>query len=585
MEDSHLIADLVAVIGIALLGGLVARRLGQPAVLGYIIAGIVLGPNTPGITVDREQVDLLANVGVAFLMFGIGVEFSISEILGVRRIALIGGALQIPLTVMLGAAAGLAVGWSWQASLILGGGFALSSSIFALTFLIRRGEMETPHGKITLGLMVVQDLALIPMIALLPVLEGHNDHLIEALARSFGTAAAALAIVLVLGTRLVPRVLEIVAQTESRELFLMTVVIIALGTAAAAERAGLSIALGAFLAGLVVSESEFDRHVLSEIAPLRDLFSTVFFVAIGMLLIPSEIIENWEVVVLFMLVLISGKTLITGGSLLAGGADHRSAALCATVVAQMGEFSFVLAGESLADGILNNNQYGLILAVAVGSIIATPFVSRAGYPLADLAEHLPGIEAREADTWEENTPPVEFSQHAIICGYGRVGAVLGDALQKRGFKYAVIELNPAIVRHLREEDIPAFYGDAGSDHLLIHAGIASAKALIVTTPDLVSAPAAIRHARRLNPNINIITRAPTSGDIDILRAAGADEIIQPEFEAGMEAIRYALREFGVSMRETSAIIGRKRTDYYAGSAAESGFTDPEGSFTDELSRR
>jgi CPA2 family monovalent cation:H+ antiporter-2 len=568
MEDTHLIADLVAVIAIALLGGLVARRLGQPALLGYIVAGVLLGPNTPGITVDREQVALLANVGVAFLMFALGVEFSFSEILRVRRIALIGGGLQIPLTLLLGALCGLAMGWTWQASLILGGGFAISSSVFALTFLLRRGEMETPHGRITLGLMVVQDLALIPMVALLPVL-GHGESGVAAqLVRSILLAAAALAIVILLGTRLVPAVLYSVARTESRELFLMTVVLIALGTAFVAEEAGLSLALGAFLAGLVVSESEFDREVLSEIAPLRDLFAMLFFVAVGMLIRPDELWREWQLVVGLLTALIAGKVLITGGALLAGGADHRAATLCATVTAQMGEFSFVLAGEGLADSIINSDQYGLILGVAVGSIVLTPFVARVGIPLVESAERLPGIANREAAMWAENLPESALSRHVVICGYGRVGAVLGSALARRGFRYAVIEVNPAIVRHLREQGIDAFYGDAGSDAVLIHAGITRARALVVATPDLISGPAAIRHARRLNPDIAIITRVGATTDVDIMRAAGADEIIQPEFEAGLESIRYVLREFGVSLKETTSIINRRRAAEYQSPAPD-----------------
>lgn len=584
MDDSRLIADLVAVIGIALLGGLIARRLNQPAVLGYIVAGVFVGPNTPGISVARDQIELLANIGVALLMFAIGVEFSISEIIKLKRFALIGGSLQIPLTLLLGALTGLAIGWTWQSSVLLGAAFSLSSSVFALTLLVRRGEMETPHGKITLALMVVQDLAMIPLIALLPVLEGENDQLLRTLARSFGVALIALAVVLVLGMKLVPRLLFIVARTESRELFLLSVVVIALGTAIAADMAGLSIALGAFLAGLVVSESEFDRHVLGEIGPIRDLFSTLFFVSIGMLLSPQEIASDWQIVLLLLTALIVGKTLITGGALLASGADHRAATLSATIVAQMGEFSFVLAGESHTKGIITSQQHGLILAVAVASIIATPFVAMAGPRLATVAESLPGVSSREASVWLENSPPTMLTQHAIICGYGRVGAVLGDALTRRGFRYSVIELNPAIVRHLRDQGIPAFYGDAASNDLLIHAGIATARVMVVATPDLVSSPAAIRHARILNPNVAIISRAPGSGDIDVLREAGADEIIQPEFEAGMESIRYVLREFGVSLRETTAIISRRRALYYQ-DGEDAGFEDPEGSFTDELSFR
>jgi CPA2 family monovalent cation:H+ antiporter-2 len=562
VEDTHLVVDLVLVLVIALIGGMIARRLGQPVVLGYITAGILVGPNTPGFSVDREQVELLANVGVAFLMFALGVEFSFTELLRVRNTALIGGGLQIPLTVVLGAIAGYVTGWSWQASLLLGGAFALSSSIFALTLLMKRGDIGAPHGRVTLGLMVVQDLALIPMIALLPVLSGEPEDVGVKLLTSISIAIVALFLVVFLGTKLVPRVLYSAARTESKELFLITTVLIALGTALASDRAGLSLALGAFLAGLIVSESEFDREVLSEIGPLRDLFATLFFVAIGMLLVPSEIADDLFVVAGLLVTLVVGKTLITGGALLAGGADHRTAVLCATVVAQMGEFSFVLASEGREEGIIDTNQYGLILAVAVGSIIVTPFVSRAAPPLVALAEYLPGISSREADLWIANESPSTQNQHVVICGYGRVGAVLGDALERRGFGYSVIELNPAIVRQLRARGIQAYYGDAGSDAVLRHAGIDHARALVVTTPDLVSSPAAIRHARRLNPSISIITRAMASGDMHVLRSAGADEIIQPEFEAGLECVRYVLREFGVSIKETTAIINRRRAMHY-----------------------
>ena len=562
MEDTHLVVDLVLVLVIALIGGMIARRLGQPVVLGYITAGILVGPHTPGYSVDREQVELLANVGVAFLMFALGVEFSFSELLRVRNTALIAGGLQIPLTIVLGGIAGYLTGWTWQASLLLGGAFALSSSIFALTLLIKRGDIGAPHGRVTLGLMVVQDLALIPMIALLPVLSGDSGNAGAALLTSISIAIVALFLVIFLGTKLAPRILYTAARTESRELFLITVVLIALGTALASEKAGLSLALGAFLAGLVVSESEFDREVLSEIAPLRDLFATLFFVAIGMLLVPSDIADDAPLVVGLLVTLVVGKTLITGGALLAGGADHRTAVLCATVVAQMGEFSFVLASEGRAANIIDTNQYGLILAVAVGSIIVTPFATHAAPPLVAIAGFLPGIASRESDLWLANDRPATLTQHVVICGYGRVGAVLGDALERRGFGYTVIELNPGIVRQLRARGITAFYGDAGSDAVLLHAGVDQARALVVTTPDLVSSPAAIRHARRLNPTISIITRAMATGDMRVLRSAGADEIIQPEFEAGLECVRYVLREFGVSIKETTTIINRRRALHY-----------------------
>ena len=426
MEDYRLITDLVLALAAAFLGGAVAQRLGQPVILGYIVAGVLIGPNTPGLVADRDRVLTLANLGVAFLMFALGVEFSFSELTRVRRAALIGGGIQIPLTVALGAGAGLTIGWSWQAALLLGGAFAISSSIVALKLLLGRGEADSPQGRVGLGLGIVQDLSLVPMIALLPVLTGQQGNLGLSLARSLVTAALALAAVTVLGTRLVPRVLYAVARTESRELFLVTVVLIALGTALASHEAGLSLALGAFLAGLVVSESEFDSQVLAEIIPLRDLFATLFFVSVGMLIEPAFVARHAVLVLGLVGTLVLGKLVITGGALLAAGVDHRTATLAALLLAQMGEFSFVLAGVGLADGVIARDQYGLILAVALGSILVAPALLRLGPALVAVAERLHGVRAQEAAHAGPDLAEDDLSRPVVLCGYGRVRTVLCD---------------------------------------------------------------------------------------------------------------------------------------------------------------
>ena len=562
MEDYRLITDLVLALAAAFLGGAVAQRLGQPVILGYIVAGVLIGPNTPGLVADRDRVLTLANLGVAFLMFALGVEFSFSELTRVRRAALIGGGIQIPLTVALGAGAGLTIGWSWQAALLLGGAFAISSSIVALKLLLGRGEADSPQGRVGLGLGIVQDLSLVPMIALLPVLTGQQGNLGLSLARSLGTAALALAAVTVLGTRLVPRVLYAVARTESRELFLVTVVLIALGTALASHEAGLSLALGAFLAGLVVSESEFDSQVLAEIIPLRDLFATLFFVAVGMLIEP-EFIAGHAVPVLGLVgALVLGKLIITGGALLAAGVDHRTATLAALLLAQMGEFSFVLAGVGLADGVIARDQYGLILAVALGSILVAPALLRLGPTLVAVAEHLPGVRAQEAAHAGPDPAEDGLSRPVVLCGYGRVGTVLGSVLARRGFGFAVVEINPATVRRLRAQGVPAYYGDAGSDALLRRAGVERARVLVVTVTDLVAARAAIRHARSLNPGIAVITRAAARAEVALFQDAGADEIIQPEFEAGLDFVHHVLRRLGVSPQESTEIVAHRRSNLY-----------------------
>lgn len=562
MEDYRLIADLVLALGAAFLGGITAHRLGQPVLIGYILAGILIGPNTPGFVADHANVEILANLGVAFLMFTIGVELSFSELMRVRRVALITGGIQIPLTIAIGTIAGMAIGWSWQAAVLLGGGFAISSTIVALKLSVSRGEADSPQARTALGIGIVQDLSLVPMIAILPMLSGNTGNLALSLVRSVGTAAIALGIVIVLGTRLVPPLLYVVARTGSRELFLLTIVLIALGTALASESAGLSLALGAFLAGLVVSESEFDSHVLAEIIPLRDLFATLFFVAVGMLLEPEFIVRNAGVVIALLLTLVIGKLLITGGALLAAGANYRTSTLAAALLAQMGEFSFVLAGVGMADGIIGGDQYGIFLGVAVGSILVSPALLRVTPALVAISDRLPGVRWKEHVQVGDASAPPDTPGHVVLCGYGRVGAVLGDVLDQHAFPYTVVEINPMTVRELRDRDVPAFYGDAGSDALLIRAGIERARVLVVTVTDLVAARAAIRRARVLNPGITIVTRATSRHEVDVHREAGADEIIQPEYEAGLQFVQHVLRRIGLSSDETGEIVASRRAALY-----------------------
>lgn len=562
MEDFRLVIDLVLALGAAFLGGIIAQRLGQPVLIGYVLAGVLIGPNTPGPSADRERVEVLANLGVAFLMFALGVEFSLAELRRVRDIVLVAGGIQIPITIALGTGVGMVIGWPVQAALLLGGAFAISSSIVALKLLLGRGEADSPHAKVALGLGIVQDLSLVPMLALLPLLTGEPGNPVLGLLRSLGIAAVALTAVVILGTRLVPRVLFAVARTGSRELFLLTVVLIALGTALASHEVGLSFALGAFLAGIVVSESEFDSHVLAEIIPLRDLFATLFFVAVGMLLEPRFILEHAGLVFGIVAALVLGKLIVTGAAFLTAGVDHRTATLAAVLMAQMGEFSFVLASVGLTAAVIDRDQYGLILAGALGSILAAPILLRAGPTLVAISEHLPGVARQEAGQAGEEADTTVPSGHVVICGYGRVGAELGRALERRRFRYVVIDLNPAVVRDLRRHHVPAFYGDAGSEALLLRAGVATARTIAVTIPDLVAARAAIRHARHLNPRIHVIARATASGELMTLNSAGADEVVQPEFEAGLEFVRRVLRWHGVSTPEATALVGHRRTTFY-----------------------
>ena len=568
MENAQLVVDLVVALGAAFLGGLVAQRLGLPILLGYIVAGVVIGPNTPGLVADRRNVELLANLGVAFLMFDLGVEFSFNEMKRVRRIALVAAGFQIPLTILLGTITGQLAGWSIEASLLLGGAFAISSSIVALKLLMGRGEAGSRQARTALGLGVIQDLSLVPMIALLPVLSGEDGGLFENFARSLGVTALALVLIVAIGSRVVPRVMFYVARTESRELFLLIIVLIALGTAIVCEKVGLSFALGAFLAGLVVSESEFDSQVLAEIVPLRDLFATLFFVSVGMLLEPRFLVDHIAIVLGFVAVLVIGKLLITGGALLAARVDHRTATITALLMAQMGEFSFVLAGLGRSDEIISDEQYGLILATSLGSILLVPPLLSAGPRFVEVAEYLPGVATQEHLL--EGPEPIGRARepNIVLVGHGRVGAVLAKGFAQRGLRYAVIEINPAIVRALRSDGIRAYYGDPSSDRLLHRAGVGHAETLVIAIPDLVITQAVIRHAKRLNPTIVVVARANEADEVEILRNAGADWVAQPEFEAGMELLRYVLLHHDVAAPDADLLVETSRDTFYRWDSVE-----------------
>lgn len=561
MEDVRLVVDLVIGLGAATIAGYLARRLGLPALIGYIFAGLVIGPNTPGLVADQGRVLLLANLGVALLMFGLGVEFSLSGIIRVRRAALLGGGIQIPLTILLGTAAGQVLGWSLGASLLLGGAFAISSSIVALKTLLGRGEMESPHARTALGLGIVQDLSLAPMLALVPVIAGERAG-VGGITLSLLISAGVLAGAFLLGTRLVPPILRVFARTGSRELFMLCVVAIALGVALATHVAGLSLGLGAFLAGIVVSESEFEEQVLADIIPVRDLFSTLFFLSVGMLIDPFVLLAQWPVVLALTAVLVAGKMIITGGAFLAAGVDHRTATLAAIVMAQIGEFSFVLAGSGFEHDLISLDQYGTILSLSFTSILAMILILRASPWFVRLAERLPGVASQERLAAGPPPAVAPAGDHVVICGYGRVGVEIGKALERWHEPYSVIELNPAIVRDLRDRGIDALYGDAASREELETAGIRTARTVAVTTPDLIITEAVIRLARELNPAIHVIVRAPAAIDVGRLTEGGADEVVQPEFEAGLEFVRQILGWQGIDPAATDALVAARRGVVY-----------------------
>jgi len=557
--------QLVSTIGMALTaafaGGVVARRLRVPVILGYLVAGILISPSTPGVDLNSEIVQTLAELGVAFLMFSLGAEFSLRELLRIRRIALGAGALQIVLTLTAGAAVALTLGWSGKAAAVFGMVVALGSSAVALKMLLLRGEMETRHGRATGGVAIFQDLALVPILITLPILASSGDgNVLAVIGRSVGVAVAVLAAVLILGLRLVPILLELVERTKSRELFVLSIIVIALGAALVTEWAGLSIALGAFLAGLIVSESDFSHQVLVDITPLRDAFATLFFVSIGMLLDLRLVADHpWAVAGLVLLV-VFGKTVILAGVLRLFNLSRASAVMAGVLLAQVGEVSFIVASEALGHGIIASDQYRLILALSLGTLIVAPLMVNATPGILTLLP-TPGAAAAGQPMFE---PIVDVSmrRHTIICGYGRIGAQLADALQRRGFHFIVIDNDLPTVRSAQEKGVTAIFGDAGNPNLMTKLGVEHARTLAVAISDPLAAEVAVAVARRLNPRVDIVARARSREQMRRLRDLGADEIVQPEFEAGLELVRHVLHAHGLEQRQVAAIIQRRRSAYY-----------------------
>ena len=562
IEELQLVLDLVLAVLAAWAGGLMAQRLGQPVLLGYLAGGVLIGPFTPGPSADVHTVQVLAEIGVAFLMFALGAEFSLAELRRLGRVVTVGAPVQIVGTMALGPLLAPVVGLSLVQGLFLGGLLALSSTVVALKLLMARGDLQALHGRIALGLLLAQDVAVVPMVVILPTLASGREGL---LAEIGGAAVKAVAVLLgtyLVGTRVVPWLLDHVALSRSRELFLLSVVALALGTALVTSFAGLSLAFGAFLAGLIVSESEYRSQVVAEVLPLRDLFVALFFVSVGMLVDPGALVAQAGLVALVAGVVIAGKIAIILLAMFLAGVPGRTALLTGLALAQVGEFSFVLARVGSDRGAIPPALFSLTLATALVTILLSPFLLRSGEPLLRLLERLPVVGGWFGEPFAAPDEAEGLRQHTVICGFGRVARELADALEHRKFRYLVVEYNPVIVRELRARGIPVVYGDAGSPAVLEHAHLDRARVLAVLIPEATVAELVTRWARAHHPRLDIVTRAGGAEQVERLRRAGATEAVQPEFEAGVEVIRHTMHRYGIVGQELANAVAGRRAAYY-----------------------
>jgi len=542
----------LAALGVALLLGAVAHRLRMAPMIGYIAAGLVVGPFSPGFVANRDEVLALADIGVALLMFSIGVRFSLAKLQSVGRLVLIGAPLQVAFSIALGAGIAFAIGRPVLESLFLGAIASVCSSVVLVKVAGETSLETTAHGKLALAWSIMQDLLTVVLVVVLGALAGGGEEPALEAVRATVVALAVVAAVLVVGSRVLPGILSRIAQLGSRELFVVAVAVLAIGTATLAAQLGVSVALGAFVAGMALAESDLAASVLGEVVPLRELFATIFFVSIGILLEPAAVIAGWPTVLLLIALIVAGKGVAVAAISLAGRQRPRTALRAAGLVAQGGEFSFVLAAVGLQLGALGQDTF----SQAMGAIVATVVIAA---PVA-------GLSARLGDRLELRFPvpplpgPAEpaagMRRHVVILGYGHVGKAVARVLEGRGFPWVAADADYAMVHAATTGGAPLVYGDAGTPSVLDALRVADAGTLVVTVPDALAARQAIEYALRHNPNLHVVVRAHSAQDEAELRRLGAARIVTAEREIGHELVRHALRRYGVSDQEIAAILRR-----------------------------
>ncbi len=543
---------LVALVAALVLGAL-AHRLRLPPMLGYIAAGMAVGPFTPGFVADREEVLALADVGVALLMFSIGLQFSLGELRSVGGRILAGVPVQVALTMAIGTATGLALGWELLSALFIGGAVSVASTVVLVKVAGEAALHTTAYGRTALGVSIVQDLLTVVLVVGLSALGGQADESWLGFVGAIVVALGFVALVLFGGSRVLPRLLGFIAGLRSRELFVIAVAVISIGTAFAASALGVSVALGAFVAGLALADSDLTASVLGEIVPLRELFSTFFFVSIGILLQPAAILAAWPVVLALLLIITFGKALPIAGLAVLDGQSPSNALRAGALIGQSGEFSFVLASAGLALGAVAPETFSLAMGAVVISILtAEPLLAAARWigPRLDAAMPRPAL--------PDDEPPIGLRRHAVILGYGRVGRSVARVLDSRGFGWVAIDSDYGVTRDARAAGAHVIYGEAGAPTVLDQAGVAEAHALVVCVPDALASRQAVVYAHDRNPRIEIVARAHSDAEEVDLRRLGAARVVVADRELGNEMIRHALRRFGVSDREVAAILETRR---------------------------
>jgi monovalent cation:H+ antiporter-2, CPA2 family len=559
VHSFELILTLTGGLAAALVFGYLTQRLRLSPIVGYLIAGLLVGPYTPGFVADRELAEQLAEIGVILLMFGVGLQFHIEELLAVRKVAVPGAVVQSAVATGLGVIVAQAAGWSLQAGIVFGIALSVASTVVLIRVLSDNRQLHTPTGHIAVGWLVVEDLFTVLVLVLMPAVFGASSAASPVLAIAYAVVKVAALVVftIVVGGRTIPWLLAHIARTQSRELFTLAVLVTALGIAvASAEVFGVSMALGAFLAGLVVGRSEFSVRAASDALPMRDAFAVLFFVSVGMLFNPESLLEAPLMIAATLGVVLIGKPLAALLIVALFRYPVKVGLAVAVALAQIGEFSFIVANLGMQLGVLTPDAANVVIGAAIVSITLNPLLFRAVGPVERWLTRRRPVAPQAPVVSRDRTPS---SHRAVVVGYGPVGRTVSRLLRENEIKPTVIEMNVDTVRALRADGVDAIYGDATHPDTIGSAGIGRADNFIVSIAGLPGVEEAFKVARELNPSVQILARANYLREVPALRAAGADVVVSGEGEVALGFTEAILERLGATAEQ----IDRERARVHA----------------------
>lgn len=554
VHDFSILNELFVVFLCATLVVMLFHRIKIPHIVGFLVCGVAVGPYGLDLITQKEDIDVLAEIGVALLLFTIGMEFSLTELRRIKRDVLLGGSLQVVCTTVVAAAIAFAVGMNLPRAIFLSQLFALSSTAIVLSVLAGRNQIDSPHGRMILGILLFQDLCVVPMMLITPLLGATGGIQILPMLLSFGKAMLLIGVVLLLAIFIVPRLLEVIVRVRLREILVLGVVVIAIGIAWVTSLLGLSLALGAFIAGLAISESPYSHQVTAEILPFKDVFNSLFFISVGMLLDVRFLVSNIGILAILVVGTVIGKMLVAGTTTRLLSGSNVLAVLVGLSIAQIGEFSFVLAKLGQDFQLLSSEMYQGFLAVAVVTMILAPFMMNLAPVVARrIPQSLPGKLAKQQEAASSQKLGM-LRGHAVIVGFGLNGRYLARVLKESHIPYAILEMNPQTVREAQQSGEPIYFGDASRLEILQHVNLSEARILVITVAELPITRRIVSVVRQNHAGIYIIVRTKFASSVEELYHLGANQVIAEEFEAATEIFAHVLAEYNLPRTVIDAFV-------------------------------